>query len=324
MLHTQTIDAAPRKLPAITLVGLGEVGQIFATALLGLGVPVRVYHPAPGEHTRQAAQQKGLFIDQDAATAFGHADLVMSVAPGAMALDIAKVARDVMKPGALFADFTSAAPAVIRESANLFPPDAYVDVAIMGALSLHGHRTPLLAAGGAGARLATLLRPFGFEIECMPGSANGDATALKMLRSVFTKGMDAVVMECLLAAEAAGLRPQLMQQMADMDRIPMRETIEMYVRTHAASAARRLHEMEAVEKQLEALGIHTLVTPAVVARYRRTVDLLGPAARNPPLPVGGSVYDAVLPWLLAAERADMHPPMGDESSSTIPPRQGAA
>ncbi len=325
MPNPQSMNAAPRKVPAITLAGLGEVGRIYATALLGMGVPVRVYHPAAGALTREAAQQAGVAIDSDAAAAFGDADLVLSVAPGAVALGIATVASDVMKSGALFADFTSAAPADIRAAAALFAPDAYVDVAIMGALSIHGHRTPLLAAGQGAARLDASLRPFGFEIDCMPGSASGDATSLKMLRSVFTKGMDAVVIECLLAAEAAGLRPQLLQQMADMDRIPMRETIEMYVRTHAASAQRRLHEMEAVSQQLEDLGTPALVTPAVLARYRRTVAMLGPAARNPPLPEGGTIYDAVLPWLLAAERAPMagHGAV-NESVTSDPPFQGTA
>ena len=322
MSKQQPANAAPLKLPVVTLAGFGEVGQTYACAFLAQGMSVRVYHPAASALTRQAAQQKGLSIDSNALTAFSQADLVLSVAPGAAALGIAKVASVVMKPGALFVDFTSAAPAVIREAAALFPSDAYVDVAIMGALSIHGHHTPLLAAGRGAARLDAHLRPLGFEIECMPGSASGDATALKLLRSVFTKGMDAVVIECLLAAEAAGLRPQLLQQMADMDRIPMRETIEMYVRTHAASATRRLHEMEAVHGQLDDLGIHSLVTPAVLERYRRTVTMLGPAARNPPEPEGGNIYDAVLPWLLAAENAAMGPTCAVEASPSISPPQG--
>lgn len=324
MSTQQLPNAAPLKLPVVALAGFGEVGQIYASALLAQGVSVRVYHPAASALTRQAAQQKGLSIDSDALTVFSQVDLVLSLAPGAAALGVAKAAFDVMKPGALFADFTSASPVVIREAAALFAPDAYVDVAIMGALSIHGHHTPLLAAGQGAARLDARLRPLGFEIECMPGSASGDATALKLLRSVFTKGMDAVVIECLLAAEAAGLRPQLLQQMADMDRIPMRETIEMYVRTHAASAPRRLHEMEAVHSQLDDLGIHPLVTVAVIERYRRTVAMIGPAARNPLPPARGNIYDAVLPWLLAAERAAMGPTRADDTSPITSPLQGKA
>jgi hypothetical protein len=97
------------------------------------------------------------------------------------------------------------------------------------------------------------------------------------------------------------------------------------VRTHASSALRRLHEMQAVEQQLADLRMHTLITPAVLARYRRTLALLGPAAQNPPLPEGGTVYDAVLPWLLAAERADVAAhSSGSESSDSLPNLQGTA
>ncbi|HSW23019.1 MAG TPA: DUF1932 domain-containing protein [Burkholderiaceae bacterium] len=209
----------------------------------------------------------------------------------------------MLRAGALFADLSSASPASIRESAALFAAQDHVDVAIMGAVSIHGHRTPLLASGPGAARLHALLQPLGFDIECMPRSASGDATALKLLRSVFTKGMDAVVMECLLAAEAAGLRDPLLRQMADLDRSTTRELIEMFVRTHAPAATRRLHETQAVSVQLTELGIDPIMTRAVLQRYERTIEILGAQARNPAAASGDTVFDTVLPWMLAAERS---------------------
>jgi len=293
-----------RPLALVALAGLGEAGQQFARALLDQGIGVRVFHRCPGARTREAAADLGLPVDCDAATAFADADLVLSVVPGTVALDVARVAATALRPDSLFADLTSASPAAVRESAALFAPGAYVDGAIMGAVSIHGHHTPLIAAGPAAARLKALLSPFGFQIDSLQDSSIGDATSLKLLRSVFTKGMDAVVMECLLAAEAAGLRDALLRQMADLDRSTTGELIEMFVRTHVPTALRRLHEVDAVAGQLHALALQPVIIPAVRARYARTVALMGPDARNPPIPAGGDVFDAVLPWLLAAERAD--------------------
>ena len=49
---------------------------------------------------------------------------------------ISAAAADVLKPGALFADLTSAAPSIIRESSALFATDAYIDVASAVGLGL--------------------------------------------------------------------------------------------------------------------------------------------------------------------------------------------
>lgn len=296
-------STAPQVTPTLVLAGFGEVGQSYARSLLQKSVHLRIYHPSPSEHTKEAAATQGLVICNSALAAFSEADIVLSVAPGQAALQIAAAAAGVLKPDALFADLTSAAPSIIRESAALFAVDAYIDVAIMGAVSIHGLRTPLLASGGGAQRLAAALQPLGFQLESLPGSANGDATSLKILRSIFTKGMDAVVMECMLAAEAAGLRELLLQQLADLDLSTTRELIEMFVRTHVPAAARRKHEAHTAACQLHELGIDAFATKAVQQRYEHTVSLMGKETRNPTVPPGGNIFDAVLPWMLQAERA---------------------
>ena len=295
-------STAPQVPLTLVLAGFGEVGQSYARSLLQQRVNLRIYHPNASEHTQAAAAAQGLVICNAALAAFKEADIVMSVAPGQSALQIAAAAADVLKPGALFADLTSAAPSTIRESSALFAADAYIDVAIMGAVSIHGLRTPLLASGAGAYRLEAALQPLGFQIESLPNSANGDATSLKILRSIFTKGMDAVVMECMLAAEAAGLRELLLQQLADLDLSTTRELIEMFVRTHVPAAARRQHEAHAAANQLNEIGIDAFVTRAVQQRYDHTVSLMGKDARNPTVPKGGTIFDAVLPWMLQAER----------------------
>ena len=300
------MTTSPDSLPAVTLVGFGDVGQAYATALIQQGVPLRVFHPAPRASALAAAARLGLAIDSDAATACCGADLVLNVAPGPQALAIATALSPHLGPHALFADLSTASPQALREAAALFAPAAYVDAAILGAISIHGHRTPLLASGTGAARLRELLQPFGFVIDLMPDSLPGDATALKLVRSVLTKGMDGVVIECLLIAESLGLRQQLMPRLADLDASPLSELMAMFVRTHAPHALRRLHEMEAIEETLRGLDLPLIMIAATKQRYARSVDILGADARLPLEPVGGSVFDRAIPWMLAAERRHVH------------------
>lgn len=286
----------------ITLTGFGDVGQAYAAALQQQGLVPRIHHPRPREAALTAAARLGLAIETDPAAAYRDCELVLNVASGAHALSIARAARPVLAPDAVFADLSSAAPAALRKAATYFEAGCYVDVAIMGAVSIHGHATPLLASGSGASRVRDLLAPFGFPIETMPGSAPGDATALKLVRSILTKGMDAVIVECMLVAEALGLRDALLGQIDDLDRSSLSELMAMFVRTHVPHAQRRLHEVEAIRDTLRDLDVPLIVTPAVQQRYARTVETMGAAADLPSAAPGESVYARVLPRMLEAER----------------------
>jgi len=288
--------------PHVTLIGFGDVGQSYAAALKAQGIDPVVFHPAPKPAALAAAGRLGLSIETDPARAYAGCDLVLNVAPGSQALPAALTAAPLLRADALFADLSSAAPASLRSAASHFGAQLYVDVAIMGAVSIHGHRTPLLASGKGSGRLQQLLAPLGFPVEVLPDSRPGDATSLKLVRSVLTKGMDAVVVECLLIAEALGLRGPLLAHMADLDSSPLSELMAMFVRTHAPHAGRRLHEVETIEETLGGLGVPLFAMPAARQRFQRSIAMLGAGAAVPSEPEGASLYDRALPWMLAAER----------------------
>ncbi|OAS18919.1 NAD(P)-binding domain-containing protein [Methylobacterium platani] len=285
--------SAPRK---VAVVGLGEVGTVFAQALRRGGVAVEATSRASPRAARAAAEL-GLPL-VPLAQAVAGADIVLLTVTGESMPAVTAALLPHLAPGTLVADCTAAAPLQVREAAERVGP-GFVDVAIMGAVSLHGAGTPLLAAGPEAGRLADALNPLGFRIEARPAARVGDASALKLLRSVFTKGLDAVVVEAMLGAERLGLRADLVGLLADYDRAPLANHIAMYLRTHPTHAGRRLVEMEEAAGQLDALGVPSLTTRAAIARYRRTVALAGTA----PLPDGALDADAGIAWLARAERS---------------------
>ena len=44
-----------------------------------------------------------------------------------------------------------------------------------------------------------------------------DAAALKLLRTILTKGLEALAVECLVAAEKQGIRTELYDAMSDVE-----------------------------------------------------------------------------------------------------------
>ena len=72
-----------------------------------------------------------------------------------------------------------------------------------GPCRARGLRTPALASGPGASAFAAALGPLGMPVEVV-SEAPGDAATLKLLRSVFMKGLAAAAIESHRAADAAG------------------------------------------------------------------------------------------------------------------------
>jgi 3-hydroxyisobutyrate dehydrogenase-like beta-hydroxyacid dehydrogenase len=204
---------------------------------------------------------------------------------------------DLLPAGSALADVTSASPDDKRSSAEYASKRSirFVDTAIMGAIAASKARTPLLACGDGAQEFQTVARKMGAPIQVMQGASAGDAISIKMLRSVFTKGMEALCVELLTAAERIGMREQLYNALSDIDKSELRSFMEMLVRTHVIHAKRRAHEVAEAERQLALAGVPSLVLPGVESRFLATVSSL----EKRPLPAPEPTFDEALQWLLA-------------------------
>ena len=127
----------------------------------------------------------------------------------------------------------------------------FADVALLGPVPARGLGTPALAAGGGAERFAELVRPLGMPVEVV-GDEPGDAAGLKLVRSVFMKGLAASVLESVEAAKLRGAEPWLRREIADVLGEPLLERLLAGTVRHAE---RRLDEMEAAAAYLQELGV---------------------------------------------------------------------
>src|SRR5581483_6649376 len=130
---------------------------------------------------------------------------VLSVNSARAAVEAAESAVGALGRGAVYADLNTAAPAVKREVAAVVGEKRFADVALLGPVPARGLRTPALASGAGAAAFADALGPLGMPVEIVSAEP-GDAAALKLVRSVFMKGVAAAAIESLDAAEAIGNR----------------------------------------------------------------------------------------------------------------------
>ena len=275
------------------ILGGGVVGQCYAQALAAQGhTLVGFCDPQPSDALRALAGAHGAALHAAPGPWMQGAELAVSAVFGTVALDVARQALPHLPAGALYLDMTTADPEDMARAEQLAQAGGhrFVDVAITGAVNLSGARTPLLCAGASAPEAAALLTACGAPIRTV-GAQAGDAASLKLLRSIFTKGMEALAVECLVTAERKGLRAALHDVLSDIDEGSLRETMESMVRTHIPHAARRRNEVIEAQHQMRLAGVAPLVLPGVQQLFERTQQAL--AAQG----YGGQSTAEALAWL---------------------------
>ena len=283
--------------PKIAVIGLGEVGRCYAAPLQAAGFKLELCEARPSPAAQTLADAMGQTLHASLGPWLGEADWVLSCVTGTVALAVVKELAPLMQRGASIADFTTASPEVKRSAAEAASAYGlgYVDTAIMGGISLNLVRTPLLASGSGAMALKQLIEQAGGRMAVIQNGVAGDAISLKILRSVFTKGMEALSVELLMSAEKQGVREKLYEQLSDIDQTPLRSFLDMLVRTHVIHAKRRAHEVHDAQAELTSQGLSSMVLPGVEDRFNRTAKAL--EAR--PTPVPEPDIAQALEWLLA-------------------------
>jgi 3-hydroxyisobutyrate dehydrogenase-like beta-hydroxyacid dehydrogenase len=243
----------------VAVLGLGEAGGRIAADLVAAGCTVRAWDPVERPAGIESA-------DSDRAAVRG-ADVVLSVNAASVALDVAAGVADELGVDTLYADLNTAAPELKRQLAEALPVP-FADVALVGVVSHGGLATPALASGAGAGRFAELFRPLGMPVEVV-GPRPGDAAGLKLLRSVFMKGVAVAAIESLEAAGAAGVEDRVRADIASVIGEPL---LERFLAGSHVHAARRVEEMRAAAAYLEELGVHPRVASAAAEWLEELAD----------------------------------------------------
>ena len=238
-----------------TLIGYGEAGQAF-----DVGGDWRAYDVLP-------ARSKAASL----AEALDGAGIVLSLVTADQTLAVAREAARCLAPGALYCDMNSVAPGTKHEAAAAIEAAGgrYVDVAVMAPVNPARLAVPLLVSGRhVGAALAALAQ-LGFSKARSVGAEVGKASAIKMIRSVMVKGVEALSDEMMAAAEAAGVSDDVLAALDASETAMSWTERAAYNRERMAShGLRRAAEMEDAARTLAALGVDPVMTRGTILRQR--------------------------------------------------------
>ena len=243
----------------VAVLGLGEAGTLYARGLSSLGVSVLAFDPVVSD------PPPGVSLAPDGPSAVRDADVVASLVGASAAPRVAASVLAHMPSGAVFADMNTAAPSdkqrMAAEAATAGVP--FADVAIMAPVPRAGESTPLLASGTGAARLAELWGGLGIPITDV-GTQAGDAAGRKLLRSIFMKGLAALVFESVTAADRLGAGEWIRAEMAGELGPGGAQLVERLISGTRQHAERRQHEMQDVEAFVSSLDAPTWMTAATL------------------------------------------------------------
>ncbi len=192
------------------------------------------------------------------------AEVIISCATGSAALEVAQQAATFLQPGQLYADVNTASPKTMEDACQAITNSgaSFTDVAMLGAVPAFLHRVPCLASGEGAELFRTLMQPFGMEITTV-GDKAGQASAIKLFRSIFMKGFVALLLETLNASHRFQVESIVLESLArTMQQSDFLETVRLQLAKGVISAERMHHEMEMVAQSLDDLGVRSTMSTA--------------------------------------------------------------
>ena len=290
--------------PRISFVGFGEAGQAIASGLREGGIEQitawDILFPTPDGTTLKAAgQQMGVRLAASVDEAVADADIVISAVTAASSLEAAQSVAPHLKGNPYFLDINSVSPGRKQATAKLLDGKArYVDVAVIAPIHPKRHKTPLLIAGPYAEGIAPLLREMEMTLKVVSPDT-GQAAAIKMIRSVMIKGIEALTLECFLAAERAGLVEEVAVSMQNnYPTLDFGQIADYNIERMASHGERRAAEMEESCVTLRELGIDPAMTEGTVRRQREMGRIGKVAAVRATVNDG---HGAMLPAISAAK-----------------------
>jgi 3-hydroxyisobutyrate dehydrogenase-like beta-hydroxyacid dehydrogenase len=264
----------------IALIGFGEAGSILGEELARRGCPVRAWDillADPQLHSRMRHRIE--FGRADAASSLADvlrgAKLIISAVTATAAADVARDTAALLAAGQIYFDINSVSPATKRVNAALVEGAGghYIDAAVMAPVPPQRLAVPMLLGGARAAELSPALNALGLATRAVSPEV-GVASAIKMCRSVMIKGIEALTVECLLAARHYGAEAAVLQSLAaTYPAMGWAEAQPDYLISRVAEhGRRRAAEMREVATTVKDAGLVPHMALATAARHDALVD----------------------------------------------------
>ena len=251
-------------------IGYGEAAYNISQGLASEGLKSMIAYdmmqddPVRGEKIHERSKEVGIPLASSLKELCESADFVISLTSPAVCVDVAKQAIPMLTDGQVFCDLNSSDPVDMTAIDEIVRPDGvkFVDVALLGAVPKGKHRTKMYMSGDGAEKFYEMIKQWN-TIPTLLDAPAGGASAIKMFKSVFSKGLPQLLLETYVPAAAYGVLDQIIDLTKDTfkDRNIEQYADENLFRT-LIHAQRRSAEAAACARTVERLGYDASVSKA--------------------------------------------------------------
>lgn len=257
----------------LTFIGFGEAGAAIAEgwgntppATLA-AYDIKTEDPATAAPKHEAYKRLNVAGADTLAQALEGATCIFSTVTADQAIKVATNAAPLLAPGTLFFDMNSCAPSSKRKSAAIIEEAGgrYVDTAIMAAIYPNMHKTAMLVSGPHAETAMDLMKSFDMSPRLIEGDV-GTASTIKMIRSIMVKGMEALVVECVLSAVREGVDEEVLGSLEkNFPGFDWPKRSAYMLERCMVHGVRRAAELREVAKTVDDLGLPNRMATATAA-----------------------------------------------------------
>ena len=263
----------------IGFIGFGEVASIFSKEMCSKGAEIRIYdilisQKGGLEIIKKRIPNNDIKINP-LEEVIVKSDYILSTVPPQFAQDVAKKCVKYLKPGKVYVDLNSTSPFVKIDVGKIIQSleADFVEGAILGAVGVTGSKTRILITGKRGEEVAEIFNDLGMNVSYYSPEV-GKASMFKMLRSIFSKGLEVLILECLIAGKRAGIEKDLWDDITNfMGKKPFDQIADNWIKTHVLAYERRYHEMIQVVETIKELNLNPVMTSATKEFFSRSLSL---------------------------------------------------
>lgn len=301
---------------SIAVIGYGEAGRAFGAGLARAGAAVAAYDVLIGSDAgrviEEAAVADGVAPKRSNREAVDGADVVMSLVPANAARRVAETTAKALREGQVFIDMNSVSPREKTVGAAIVSGSGadYVEAAIMAPVATAGVATEVLMAGPHAGAACQTLAAHGMNVAVV-GDRYGAAATVKLCRSVVIKGMEAILVESMLAARRFGADTAVLASLQKSDpEIDWTARADYVFERVLQHGRRRAAEMRFAGQAVADAGYPPLMSEAIAALQDSVADFAeaDPAIRR----AGGYAAAADLMAAKIAQQIGGRRDVGDE------------
>ncbi|WP_144679074.1 NAD(P)-dependent oxidoreductase [Bacillus altitudinis] len=264
----------------IGFIGYGEAAYELSTGLKTEGLnqfyayDVLLQNEKLAGSLKEKASQTGVQLTSSISELIKKSDLVIAAVPANKTLEVAQSVLESLKKNQLYVDVSASTPDIKKQVANEIEKQEalFVDAAMLGSLPVNKHKVPITASGSGIDQFMKVMNAYGMNITKISDQP-GDASALKLIRSIYMKGIVGLLIEFLEISKKYNVEHQVISSLSDtIDSKSFEETMNRLVTGSALHAKRRAVELLGTIEMLDEAEIDASMSRAAQKKLERLAD----------------------------------------------------